>query len=587
MPPTTQARRPKSADGHVANTRPGLADGHVVNTRPLRSSPLAGPALNRSLTTPVSTVSINDPTDDPLLRVPTPPICHVLYPKSSQNLDSCDSSLSTPTTSRRRGLGPITAGANRSQSLYIPSTSTTDSGHASPSLMTRASEWEIDPLQSLSISRTPVRPRPSSGIASFRLPIPIVEEEPDCQVEEIDVTDSSSKDTSCNSSTSEFTNSRSSSQPQVNSWYTSNTYDVTPRFSRLGLSSSTVVMPLSPKEHRRVSRRNTSLAKTNITTNSNSNTTSLPMKRFFIPSLSSKTSTITQGPLQQLALPSQMSPKGPPLSRTFSTTSSSETSSITSNSQCETPTPISTSASSPSLTRSRSSEESISTWYESLPPTTPYLEHMPLPAENDGAEYGRDKGAVDGEMRGVGGEFRGHEDSDHSKIHYSNITITIKSASDDHETRPDQTLMTTERPDLHPQPASQQPTTNSPFQTPTFPKDVKRERSSLRKKLVRIKLQPVHDVDDLENVSSSFSSLNIKTMTTIRLTTPRTAEGKVSVGLPEIPVPLVLPATLSVPVVNNSEDTLLSTSSISLPITTTKKKRSTFGSVFRNFIARW
>jgi hypothetical protein len=520
MPPLTQARRPKSADGHVANTKP------------LRSSPLAGPAL---LTTPVLLKTVSD---DP---VPTPPSCHVLYPKSSQNLDSCDSS---PTTSRRRGLAPI---AGRPQSLYISSTSD----------RTRASEWEIDPLQSLTISRTPVRPRPSSGIASFRLPIPIVEEELECQVEEIDITDSSSKETSRNSSTSDCSDSRSSSQPQVNSWYTVNTYDVTPRFSRLGLSASTVVMPLSPKEHRRVSRRNTA--------------TSLPTKRFFLPS---KPSTLPLEPLQTS-----------PLSRTFSTTSSSETSSIASNSQCETPTPISTSTSSPSLIRSRSSEDSISTWYESLPPTTPHLEHMPLPAENDGEEY---KGT--GEMEGVG-EFRD------GQIHYSDITITIKS---DDETRPDQVLMTTERrPDLHPQ--SQQPaatpqpttttTTNSPFQTPTFPKDVKKERSSLRKKLVRIKLQPVHDVDDLENISSTLN--NIKTMTTIRLSTPipsppRAAE--VMVGLPEVPVPLVLPATtLSVPVavVNNSEDTLLSTSSISLPISTSKKKRSTFKNLFKHFIARW
>ena len=584
MPPMTKARRPKSADSHTANTKP------------LRSSPLAGPALNRSPATPVLTVSSNEPVDDPLLTVPTPPICHVLHPKSSQKLDSCDSGSSTPTTSRRR-LAPITAASNRSQSLYIPSTSSSDGGHASPSLRTRASEWEIDPLQSLSISRTPVRPRPSSGIASFRLPIPIVEEEPDCQVEEI-VTDSSSKDTSRNSSTSEFTNSRSSSQPQVNSWYTANTYDVTPRFSRLGLSSSTVVMPLSPKEHRRVSRRNTNLTKTNTTIAASSSTTSLPTKRFYIPSLSSKSSTLTRVPLQPpQPLPSQTPPKRQPLSRTFSTTSSSETSSIASNSQCETPTPISTSTSSPSLTRSRSSEDSISTWYESLPPATPHLEHTALPAENDGEEYERDKGVVDGGM-GVVDEFRRHHDrdGDHSQFHYSDITITIKNASDD-GTRPDQVL-TTERPDLHPQPTSQQPapqpTTNPPFQTPTFPKDVKKERSSLRKKLVRIKLQPVHDVDDLEDVSSSFSTLNIKTMTTIRLTTPITtraaeAGGKVAVELPEVPVPLVLPATLSVPVVvvNNSEDTLLSTSSISLPISPSKKKRSTFRSVFKNFIARW
>ena len=553
MPPTTKARRPKSAEGHVANTRP------------LRSSPLAGPALNPSLANPLLTV-----TDDPLLTVPSPPLCHVSNPKSSQNLDSCDSSSSTPTTPRRRGLAPITAGSGRTQSLYI-SSSASDSGHASK---TRSSEWEIDPLQSLSISRTPVRPRPTSGIPSFRLPIPIVEEEPDCQVEEIDATDSS-KETSRNSSTSEFQNSRSSSHPQVNSWYTANTYDVTPRFTRLGLSSSTVVMPLSPKQHRRVSRSNTT---TLVRSNANSSTTSLPTKRFFIPSLSSKPSSLTRVPLQPPPppLPSQTTtPNRQPLSRTFSTTSSSESSSIASNSQCETPTPISTSTSSPSLTRSRSSD-SISTWYESLPPTTPHQEHMTLPAENDGEAYDRDKRAADG---GIGGHYRD------GQIHYSDITITIKNASDDDEKRPDQVLMTTE---LHPsqqQPAPLQPTTTNSLTIPTFPKDVvKKERvSSLRKKLVRIKLQPVHDVGDLEDLSSSFSTLNLKTMATITLTTPipPTTREMVAVGLPETP------ATVPAVVVNNSEDTLLSTSSISLPMLSSKKKRSTFKNLFKNFVARW
>ena len=84
-------------------------------------------------------------------------------------------------------------------------------------------------------------------------------------------------------------------------------------------------------------------------------------------------------------------------------------------------------------------------------------------------------------------------------------------------------------------------------------------------------------------------------MTTIRLTTPITRAattevgGKnVPVGLPELPVPLLLPSTLSaVSVNNNSEDTLHLTSSISLPIQTSKKKRSTFKSLFKNFIERW
>ena len=134
-----------------------------------------------------------------------------------------------------------------------------------------------------------------------------------------------------------------------------------------------------------------------------------------------------------------------------------------------------------------------------MPPTTPYLEHMPLPAENDGPEYDRDKRAVDGEMRrGVGGKFQGHHDRDHDHekiLHYSDITITINSASEDDETRPGQVLMTSQQ-----QPTPQLTTTNPSFQTPTFPKDVKKERSSLRKKLVRIKLQLTHYVDDLKDI---------------------------------------------------------------------------------------
>ena len=84
------------------------------------------------------------------------------------------------------------------------------------------------------------------------------------------------------------------------------------------------------------------------------------------------------------------------------------------------------------------------------PLPTPPICHV-LPAENDRVEYDRDKRTVDGEMRGVDRDFRGHHDrdGDHGKIlHYSDITITIKSASEDNETQPDQVLTT----ELHPQP---------------------------------------------------------------------------------------------------------------------------------------
>ena len=516
--------RPKSADGS--------------HTRPMRSSPLAGPALNRSPAPMSSNNEINE-------MITTPPICHVSQPMSCQGFESLSPDSSSSTFRRKS----ITAGSNRSQSLYIP---TSDNGHAP---RTAAAEWEIDPLQSLSISRTP-RPRPSA-IPSFRIPIPIVEEE-NWEVE-TDAADSSSKNTSRNSSLSEFTPSRSTSEPQVNSWYTANTYDVTPRFSRLGLSGSTVVMPLSPKEHRRLSK-NPSLARTNSTS---STSTTTPPKRFFIPSSLNSKPSPTPIP-ESLELP-QLQHQSKPLSRTLSTASNSETSSITSNSQCETPTPISTSTSAQSLTRSRDSE-------------------------NDGEKCERDMEEVDGEVAELP-SLKGHRDRDHAQFHYSDITITIKNDTDDDGPRPDSHPQSQPQPPLLTltPPTPQSTTTNAPFPTPTLPKE-----GSLRKKLVRIKLQPVNDVDDLEDVSSPLNVTYMKTMTTLSMMTPITTTkiievGKVAVGLPEAPVPVVLPATVSIPtvMVTNSEDTLISASSISLPTPVVKKKRTTFRSVLRGFIARW
>lgn len=224
-----------------------------------------------------------------------------------------------------------------------------------------------------------------------------------------------------------------------------------------------------------------------------------------------------------------------------------------------------------------------------MPPTTPHLERDAiLPSENNGEGCERDKeAATDKEMRGVG-EF-GHRD--HAQFH-SDITITIKNDSDDGESRLNPHSQS--QPNLTVTPPAPQQAANTSFQIPTFPKDVKKERGTLRKKLVRIKLQPVDDVDDLDDISSPFLALNLnlmKTMTGMSVMTPITRSvevGRVAAGLPEVPVP-VLPAALSIPtvMVTNSEDTLLSASSISLPTPMVKKKRSSFRSVLRSFIARW
>ena len=576
----THTRRPKSADS---------------STKPLRSSPLAGPVLNHPLLAFTAPAPVVEPTDQ-LLMFTTPPLCQ-LHPKSCHFCDAC--SASPTTTFRRRNYGPIAAAtmhsSGRSQSLYAPPT-----GRASSTRTVIAMpEWEIDPLQNPIIPpRTPksrLRPQTSSGIPSsgFRRPIPIVEEEADLDV----IESSTSKDTSRNSSTSEFTHSRSTSLTHDNSWYTANPYGVTPRFSRLGLSASNVVMPLSPKEHRRLSSRTRTSSSASYTTTTTTTTTTT--KRLSAPSPKPPPISPAPAPTRISLQPHPHPPpptQRPSLPRTIScTTSSSETSSIASTSQLETPTPISTSTSAPSLTRSRNSEDSLSTSYESWPPTTPPPERgTAFPAEEeeeDGKKHERDKGKVDDEeeMERIE-ECCGHPGHDHDQIHYSDVTVKNDS-DDDGETQPDQELgsdsITIEQPKTllsrhQLQQPTPQPTLNPSFRTVTFPKDIKKGRDSQRKPLVRIKLQSV-DIDDLAAHSSYFSStMGIKTTTTTTTMAPlTTAEGEagqqevvVVVGLPEVQI---LPA----------EDMLASAPPLLLPTPTLKKKRSTLKSILKNFIGRW
>ncbi|KAF8800112.1 hypothetical protein BYT27DRAFT_6844143 [Phlegmacium glaucopus] len=501
--------------------------------------------------------------------ITTPPLC-----KLHQNLDSastqpfCDACSSSSTTFGRRNLSTagMPSSSGRSLSLYAPDTV------QAPSLSTRTAiampEWEIDPLQNPMPLRTPksrTRPQTSSGIPSFRPPIPILEEE--LEVDAVEPSASKSKD---------------------NSWYTANPYDVTPRFSRLGLSASGVVMPLSPKEHRRLS------STTRTTSNgSTSNSTSPTTKRFSIVSARSPKSPPISPTRISLQPPAQ---SHPPSSRTVSATSS-ETSSIAS--QRETRTPISASTSAPSLTRSRNSGDSLSTSYESCPPTPLPERNTVLPTEEDEEERVRDKREVnDGGITGGIGigaveEFHGHRYSD----------VTLKNDSSDAETQPDQGLARIEQPEalIYPDPQHQlqpqstsnsnptyQPTTNPPIQTPTFPKVIKKGRDSQRKQVVRVKLQPV-DLDDLEGVQSSFSTVGIKTtaepMTAITTTVTATATTTMTpLTTPTISTTKAEVGEREEEVTVDSEETLTNVPPLPSPIL--KKKKSTFKSIWKSFFGR-
>lgn len=565
MAPMPKTRRPKSADS---------------STKPLRSSPLAGPALA------------------------LPALCH-LHPKSldanEQQQPFCDS---CSVALRRRNYTLITTST---RSLSNSDGTTAAAARPRPAVP----EWDTDPFQSIP-PRSRLRPQSSSGVSPFRRPIPIVEEED--EIEGSSTSKDTSNDTSyasTNSSTSEFTTTASTasttrSPPSLtrdNSWYTANPYDVTPRFSRLGLSGSTVVMPLSPKEHRKLSRNNSSAS-------TKSNSTSPTIKIVPPPPIIIDTPKYPTPPTRislqppSPTLPSSSSSSSPQLQETLSRTTS--ISSIASASQLEMHMPISRRTSAPSLTRSRNSGDSLSTSYESLSPTTPPLEVT---------ETVDDNGDDDGEIR--------------AEIHYS-----VKD-NDTTTTRPDRELTASNligrlvHPDHLPPQSPSLPTTTTttttlsaqtPFiQTPTFPKDIKKGRDCLRTtKLVRIKLQPV-DFDDFEN---SFSTLKTTTTTTTTNTTrttttsastmvmtaaasPMTAsmtattemEKGLIVDFPQVPVPI--PTLIQGPTTTTTTTTSTATVMAAVGMVseednnnqqvlpTIKKKRSIFKTIFKNILGKW
>jgi len=66
---------------------------------------------------------------------------------------------------------------------------------------------------------------------------------------------------------------RASSHDSTENWLTTNTYDTTPRFSRLGLASTNVVLPVSVREHRRLSRASSRMSMLSFVSGSGSQMT--------------------------------------------------------------------------------------------------------------------------------------------------------------------------------------------------------------------------------------------------------------------------------------------------------------------------
>ncbi|KAF9525259.1 hypothetical protein CPB83DRAFT_859773 [Crepidotus variabilis] len=224
-----------------------------TSRRPMRSSPLAASVV----------ISLND-NDEEIAVVPrvssspsilndtdllTPSALHT-RPRSSHSLSrptsmiSVYSNVSSPSSSeaalRRRSVGEPQASWSPSS---IPSNSTFLEVPPPRARQRPRSPNSQDPSMrySLSSSLASTSTNPMTGSSSNSVP----SRRPISTVLE----DETEEESSPSSATPEH--SRASTLPRDNSWYIANTYSETPKFTRLGLAGSSVVMPVSAKEHRK------------------------------------------------------------------------------------------------------------------------------------------------------------------------------------------------------------------------------------------------------------------------------------------------------------------------------------------------
>ncbi|KXN89276.1 hypothetical protein AN958_05954, partial [Leucoagaricus sp. SymC.cos] len=212
--------------------------------KPLRSSPLAGPALQADGTTPEGTETgkarpsrISSTPDFASLLTPLPSSKRA-RPKTAENPQAFSPLPAAQFTVQKPLISPVSHSLLKgnlvkqgSVDLKRPASVVQPSLSSSPSSwVLRTSPTTINPENSKVSPLPPAARRPKTAHGYPSLPQCFDSNEP-------------------SSNNMPLARTRDS---RDNSWYIANPYEMTPKFSRLGLASSNVVLPVSAKERKRV-----------------------------------------------------------------------------------------------------------------------------------------------------------------------------------------------------------------------------------------------------------------------------------------------------------------------------------------------
>ncbi|KAJ3561846.1 hypothetical protein NP233_g9945 [Leucocoprinus birnbaumii] len=293
-----------------------------VVSKPLRSSPLAGPALQAD-------GAASEVKDEPKLKPPriastpnlasllaTPPLSKRARPRTTESAQGIPSFLVhqsssletlTCTPSRHVHSGNEAKQANEVLGRSAPSAHLSHQS-STPALCPRSLPKEPGTEKGNRPSSIIRRPNTAHGYPTAPSP-PAV---------------------SCRHST-DHASSAQSRELRNNSWLVANPYETTPKFSRLGLASAGVVLPMSAKEHKRLTHQNsrlsvkTSTARIARAGSSNSSPDASPTLSFQQETLSLPTTSMMQnGSLlssasESLAAQSLREDSAVPMSATSST----------------------------------------------------------------------------------------------------------------------------------------------------------------------------------------------------------------------------------------------------------------------------
>ncbi|KAF9447273.1 hypothetical protein P691DRAFT_760917 [Macrolepiota fuliginosa MF-IS2] len=215
--------------------------------RPLRSSPLAGPVLQLDDSIPEAEEENHRPsrtcsTPDVASLIPSPPL-RKGRPKTAENpLGFSRLSIPSAATLKRptshvvlgdltKKNGESTRRLSQVQPTLAPSSSLCTLRHP-PSMAEGLRDRKPTPS-----APAIQRPRTAHGYPIHPKPLPSANLQFPEHIPRVHTRDKTD-----------------------NSWLTANTYDTTPKFSRLGLASSGVVLPVSAKEHKRIARQSSELS---------------------------------------------------------------------------------------------------------------------------------------------------------------------------------------------------------------------------------------------------------------------------------------------------------------------------------------